>query len=82
MLLVLTKLISRIQLERLRPVKTWFPATWGEATPLGITALSAVAGLFKLSISDAEEEGDSPIKRKGSIISGSDRAGGYQHHSR
>lgn len=38
---------------------TVLPATW-EIVPFDIVALSTVAWLFKLSMSDAEDEGDSP----------------------
>lgn len=60
----LTKLSIRIKLVRFRPEMPWFAATWGELTPFGIATLSTVVGLFKLSTSEAEEEGDSPIKCK------------------
>lgn len=43
---------------------TWFAVTWGEVTPLAIATLSTVVELFKLSTSEAEEEGDSPTKWK------------------
>lgn len=44
---------------------TWFPATWGELIPLDDkVTLSTVVGLFKLSRSEADEEGDSPKQRK------------------
>lgn len=40
---------------------TWLGATCGELTPLGKVTLSTVLR-FKLSTSEAEEEGDSPDK--------------------
>lgn len=63
----LTKLRVRIKLGLFLAAITWFPATEGALTPLAnAAALSTVAGLFKLSRSEAdaeaEEEGDSPIK--------------------
>lgn len=38
----------------------WFPVL--EAMPLDKAVLSTVTWLFKLSISDAEDDGDSPKK--------------------
>lgn len=40
------------------------PAICGEYTPLAETALATVLWLFKLSISEAEDDGDS-TKKKG-----------------
>jgi len=39
---------------------TWFPATKGELVHLELPTLSTAAGLFTLSTSEADEEGDSP----------------------
>lgn len=49
-----------MKLLRFRAAMTWFPATWGEPTPLDKVSLSTVVELFKLSRSEADEEGDSP----------------------
>ena len=57
---MLTKLSNRTKLGRLRGAMTWFPATWGELTPFDKVTLSTMVGLFKLSRSEADEEGDSP----------------------
>jgi hypothetical protein len=57
---MLTKLSNRTKLGRLWAAMTWFPATWGELTPFDKVTLSTVVGLFKLSRSEADEEGDSP----------------------
>lgn len=59
---ILTKLSTLTKLGRFRAAITWLAATWGELTPLGKAILSAVVWLFKLSTSEAEEEGDSPDK--------------------
>lgn len=39
-------------------------AIWGEYTPLAETALATVLWLFKLSMSEAEDDGDSARKSK------------------
>ena len=39
----------------------WLPVTWGELIPLVNGTLSGVVVWFRLSISEADEEGDSPI---------------------
>jgi hypothetical protein len=39
-------------------------AIWGEYTPLAGTALAIMLWLFKLSISEAEDDGDSARKWK------------------
>jgi len=43
-------------------------AIWGEYTPLAETALATVLWLFKLSMSEAEDDGDSARKRKGEFL--------------
>ena len=40
-------------------------AIWGEYTPLTETVLAAVLWLFKLSTSEAEDDGDSASKKRG-----------------
>lgn len=57
---ILTKLSNREKLGRFLAAMTWFPVTCGELTPFGKATLSNVVGWFRLSTSDAEEEGDSP----------------------
>lgn len=49
-----------MKLERLLAVITCVPVTCREPTPFAEAALSTVNELFKLSTSEAEEDGDSP----------------------
>lgn len=51
-------------LERFCAEMTWFPATKGELVHLELPTLSTAAGLFTLSTSEAEEEGDSPKRQR------------------
>lgn len=66
---ILTKFSIRTKLGRFRAAMAWFPATWGELTPLGKATLSTVEGLFKLSTSEAEEDGDSPDRKAAKMTS-------------